>query len=182
MAWLPQHTRLAEPMSVRNVVANARYRFSERRVDTLKAVHSALTQLGVDALSDRCWTTLSGGEQQRVNLATLIAQEAELWFLDEPANHLDPAVQQTVFQQLYTQWTAGQTLVMITHDLNLLLSTIPSTKHSRVRVLGLDNGSLQFLEPLDSKQLPRYLEALYKVSIAEITVFGRRHWVFGAQQ
>ena len=113
MAWLPQHTRLSEPMPVRNVVANARYRFSESQAASLNAVGDALSQMHLERLSNRCWTTLSGGEQQRVNLAALIAQEADIWLLDEPANHLDPTVQQSVLQHLYELWQRGQTLVMI---------------------------------------------------------------------
>lgn len=181
MAWLPQHTQLAEPMSVRHVVANARYRFSESRDTTREAVDEALTRMHVRDLSERCWTTLSGGEQQRVNLAALVAQDADLWFLDEPANHLDPAVQRSVCQQLYQQWSGGQTLVMITHDLNLLLSTVPTPHHDRVRVLGIAQGSTQFLEPLNSEALPNHLESLYDISIEETTAFGHRHWIFGAR-
>lgn len=180
MAWLPQHTRLAEPMSVRHVVANARYRFSESRDATLKAVDDALTRMHVSNLSERCWTTLSGGEQQRVNLAALVAQDADLWFLDEPANHLDPAVQRSVFEQLTQQWSEGQTLVMVTHDLNLLLSTVPTTQHNRVRVMGMAQGRPQFLESLNAEALPKHLESLYDISIEETTAFGHRHWVFGA--
>ena len=180
MAWLPQHTRLSEPMPVRNVVANARYRFSESQAASLNAVGDALSQMHLERLSNRCWTTHSGGEQQRVNLAALIAQEADIWLLDEPANHLDPTVQQSVLQHLYELWQRGQTLVMITHDLNLLLATVPAEHQARVHVLGLAAGRAQFMETLDSPTLPRHLETLYGVAVEELTAFGRRHWVFGA--
>jgi iron complex transport system ATP-binding protein len=180
LAWLPQQSRASESLPILEVVSHARFRFSETRSARMAAAQQALDVFGMGSMATRMWHTLSGGELQRVNLASLLAQKADLWLLDEPANHLDPAVQLAVYGQLVEHWMGGQTLVLITHDLNLLLSTVPATAQDKVKILGLKDGKQSFLTPLSSSHLPKQLADLYGVQIEEVTVFGRRQWVMGA--
>jgi iron complex transport system ATP-binding protein len=64
--------------------------------------------------------TLSGGERQRVAIAALLAQDARLLLLDEPANALDLAHQVSVMHLLASLChERGKTIVMVVHDLNL---------------------------------------------------------------
>ena len=104
LAWLPQRPEYAESLPVLDVVANARFRFSESRNRSREMAQKALEVFSVQEHANKLWHTLSGGEAQRVNLASLWAQQAEIWLLDEPANHLDPAVQHTLYHQLVQQW------------------------------------------------------------------------------
>ena len=64
--------------------------------------------------------TLSGGEQQRVFLAQVFAQDPDLLILDEPANHLDLPFQQELFD-LIGAWlqSPGRAVITVMHDLNL---------------------------------------------------------------
>jgi len=59
----------------------------------LAIAKSALSDLDLEAFAKRKLATLSGGERQRLALAMLIAQQPELYLLDEPSNHLDVAFQ-----------------------------------------------------------------------------------------
>ena len=179
LAWLPQRGQMAESLPVVEVVANARFRFSESRAQSLEAAKRALDAFQLAGFAYRSWHTLSGGEAQRANLASLFAQEAKVWLLDEPANHLDPAIQQDLYGQLHTHWRQGQTTVLITHDLNLLLTAVPVDQQRDVQVLGMKNGHQSFLSALDAPELPDQLGQLYGVTVQEVDVFGRRHWVFG---
>jgi len=80
----------------------------------------ALLAMGVAELAARDIRSLSGGERQRVAIAAMLAQEAPLLLLDEPANALDLAHQVSVMGLLARLCRQQQrTVVMVGHDLNL---------------------------------------------------------------
>jgi iron complex transport system ATP-binding protein len=84
------------------------------------ATDRALEQAGLTSLRDRKVTQLSGGEQQRVILARVLAQEPQVLLLDEPTSHLDLKYQSGILglvHQLAHQ--DGLTVVISLHDLNL---------------------------------------------------------------
>jgi iron complex transport system ATP-binding protein len=65
-----------------------------------EAVLSALESFDLLGLEGRILAQLSGGERERVALATLMVQDPAIWLLDEPMNHLDPKHQLGVLQTL----------------------------------------------------------------------------------
>jgi len=85
-----------------------------------QAALAALQAMEVDDLAGRDVRTLSGGERQRVAIAALLAQDAPLMLLDEPANALDLAHQVSVMALLLRLCREqNKTIVMAGHDLNL---------------------------------------------------------------
>ena len=60
--------------------------------------------------------TLSGGEQRRVAIASLLAQAPQVFLLDEPTNHLDPHHQIAVLELFRAQANAGRTVIATLHD------------------------------------------------------------------
>ena len=81
---------------------------------------AALRQLDVEEFAQRDVRSLSGGERQRVAIAALIAQDAPLMMLDEPANALDLAHQVSVMQLLEKICREqAKAVIMVSHDLNL---------------------------------------------------------------
>ncbi len=168
VGWLPQHPRVAEPLPVVEVVASARFRFTEGLAARHAAARGALSEVGATSLAERQWSTLSGGESQRVALAALVAQQARVWLLDEPANHLDPAVQHRVHRFLAQRWRDGQTLLSVTHDLNRVLAVVGST--AAVTVAGLVQGELRFCCGLDHPDLQDRLAALYGVRVHRVAL------------
>ena len=74
----------------------------------------------VEALAERDASALSGGERRRVFLARALAQEAEVWLLDEPTAGLDPRHR---LEFLETLWRVhrerGTTVLLVTHELGL---------------------------------------------------------------
>jgi len=183
MAWLPQHGIISEAVPVLEFVKAARFRFSETRAKSLAAARSALVSVGADHMESQAVSTLSGGELQRVMVATLVAQDAQLFLLDEPANHLDPAQQTAFYGMLRRQREAGRGVLCITHDMNLLghLAALAGqgSGPQSVRVIGLEEGHLRFDLPLDSAALTEALSSLFGLSLEAVTRGGRRYFLPG---
>ncbi|NLY46922.1 MAG: ABC transporter ATP-binding protein [Tissierella sp.] len=79
-------------------------------------VNSALEDVGMEDYGNRSYTSLSGGEKQRIMLARAIAQEPKLLILDEPTNHLDVRFQ---LQTLSIVKKLGINVLAALHDLTL---------------------------------------------------------------
>ena len=181
VGWLPQYGIIQEAVPVLELVKAARFRFSESRRASLSAALEALTAVDAHDLSQRSVTTLSGGELQRVMMATLIAQDAAVFLLDEPANHLDPAHQMGFYDLISRQWTSGRGVVVITHDLNLLTQLAPSDRADDVLIVGLREGAIQFQTPLSTPKLGDLLGDLFALPITTVHQDERRYFLAGAR-
>jgi cell division transport system ATP-binding protein len=78
---------------------------------------------------------LSGGEQQRVSIARAVVNHPPLLICDEPTGNLDPDTSVGIMQLLYTINRAGTTILMVTHDREMV-------DKMRRRVIALDSGKL----------------------------------------
>lgn len=123
-AYLPQAHSDAFGYRVDEAVLAARHPYHDARFwddgDDHHAAYAALHALDVAHLAQRDLRSLSGGERQRVAIAALLAQQAPLLLLDEPANALDLAHQAsitTLLRKLHQE--QGKTVVLVSHDLNL---------------------------------------------------------------
>jgi manganese/zinc/iron transport system ATP- binding protein len=76
-----------------------------------------LRKVGLIPLKDRQIAQLSGGQQQRVFLARALAQEADLYFMDEPFAGVDIATETAIIELLREMREAGKTVVVVHHDL-----------------------------------------------------------------
>lgn len=81
-----------------------------------------LARVGMAEFADRQIGQLSGGQQQRVFLARALAQQADLYLLDEPLAGVDAATEKTIMSVLRDLTEAGKTVVAVHHD----LSTVPT--------------------------------------------------------
>lgn len=76
-----------------------------------------LNRVGMRDFSDRQIGQLSGGQQQRVFLARALAQDADLYLLDEPFAGVDAATEKAIIGVLKSLKQAGKTVVVVHHDL-----------------------------------------------------------------
>ena len=81
----------------------------------------ALRATGLDDLADRSPFTLSGGEQQRLAIAAVMAMRPKVLVLDEPTSQLDPAGTRSIFEVLQRLAREGKTTIVLTeHKLGWL--------------------------------------------------------------
>lgn len=128
VGYMPQHTSVDWdfPTTVADVVLMGTYgRLSwwrrPGRAEKQRA-QAAMAQTGVEDLADRQIGQLSGGQRQRVFLARTLAQEPDLYFMDEPFQGVDAFSQQAIVDVIHRLQAGGSTIVLVHHD----LGTVPA--------------------------------------------------------
>jgi iron complex transport system ATP-binding protein len=106
------------PYTVQEVVEMGRHPHREAASDDKAAVSTALEVTEVTELTNRRFLTLSKGEQTRVSLARVLAQETPIVLLDEPTTALDVGHQERLVARLATM-ALTRTTIMVIHELNL---------------------------------------------------------------
>lgn len=81
------------------------------------AARECLDRVGLADFADRQISQLSGGQQQRVFLARALAQEADLYFMDEPFAGVDAATERAIVELLRDLKAQGKTVICVHHDL-----------------------------------------------------------------
>jgi manganese/zinc/iron transport system ATP- binding protein len=109
------------PVSVMDVVLMGRYgrlgllrRPSRQDRDIAR---ECLNKVNMLPYAERQISNLSGGQQQRVFLARALAQESDLYFMDEPFSGVDAATESAIVTLLHELKDKGKTLLVVHHDL-----------------------------------------------------------------
>lgn len=126
-AVLPQSTALSFAYDVLDVVLLGRIPHQQRQNETLGDIEIAtkcLSEVGLSGYENRSYLTLSGGEQQRVHFARVLAQlhgvsDDRLLILDEPTSSLDISHQHQALQLVKTMTQDNLSCIAVLHDLNL---------------------------------------------------------------
>jgi len=109
------------PANVMDVVLMGRY----RKGNIFKRISKADKQIAIEALqrvnllefADRQISQLSGGQQQRVFIARSLAQQADLYLMDEPFVGVDAATEDSILKLLSDMRANGKTVAIVHHDL-----------------------------------------------------------------
>ena len=120
MAVVAQHNYYNFDFTVREVVLMGRAphknALERDNAKDYRIVEEALKTVQMDAFADRTFSTLSGGEQQRVILARALAQQTPALILDEPTNHLDITHQIMLMELVKKHYV---TLISAIHYINI---------------------------------------------------------------
>ncbi len=162
------------PFTVREIVLMARgphKRLLEQdTADDHQLVAAALRRVGIEALSERLFDTLSGGEKQRVVIARALAQAPRALVLDEPTTHLDIGHQHQVLGLIRE---LGLTTIAALHDLNLAAAYCD-------QVFVLNHGSIQAQGTPSDVLTAALVEEVYGVraAVGRHPLTGRLHVFF----
>ena len=123
LALLPQNVEDPFPANVLETVLLGRHphigRWQWESSQDIALAADALAAVGLAGYEERDIFTLSGGERRRAALAAVLAQNPQIFLLDEPTNQLDPNHQVEALQLLRARADAGAAVVVTLHDPNL---------------------------------------------------------------
>lgn len=130
-----QDFRLIPNMTVFDNVAFAMHVVGADSKDIRKEVSKALAKVGLGHKARALPNQLSGGEQQRVGLARALVNSPDLIIADEPTGNVDPNMSYEIVSLLTEINKRGTTILMVTHDHNLV-------RDFQHRVIMLDSGKI----------------------------------------
>ncbi len=145
------------PTDALDVVTMGRYGkmgwFNRPTRQDKEMARQCLEKVGMSEYSHRQISQLSGGQQQRVFLARALAQEAELYFMDEPFAGVDAATEKAIISLLMELKEEGKTVLVVHHDLN--------TVKDYFDWIMLINGKLMDFGPTDKVFTTELLQKTY---------------------
>jgi zinc/manganese transport system ATP-binding protein len=169
VGYVPQHSAFGPDVPVRGVdlvrLGADGHRFGPRRASAsvTARVAASLAAVGADSYADAPVGLLSGGEQQRLRIASAVVDDPPLILADEPLLSLDLASQRQVADVLDARRRAvGAAVVVVTHDVNPVLRYVD-------RVVYLAAGRWTAGTP-DEVLTSASLSALYGVEIDVLRV------------
>lgn len=136
----------------------------------LAIAQAALQRVGLADFARRSVATLSGGEQRRAAMASLLTQQPQIYLLDEPTNHLDPHHQIEVLEVFRELCREGASVVATLHDPTL-------AERYADRALLLYGDGRYRLGPVAEVLTPEELSALYLTPICAIGASPRRAFI-----
>jgi len=131
----------------------------------LAIARRALASVGLEGFEQRDVSKLSGGEQRRLAIATILAQDTGVILLDEPVSNLDPRYQILIMRLLRRLADEGRTVIMSLHDVNL------ARAHCDYALLLHHNGKWQ-AGKCEQIMNPVNLSRLYATEFAETQANG----------
>jgi iron complex transport system ATP-binding protein len=158
VAFLPQSMKVEFPFTAEQVVLMGRAPYADGWFESQQdhdAVARAMDITDTTAFATRDFRSLSGGEKQRVILASSLAQEPETLLLDEPTTFLDLKHQLALYRLLSTL-AKRMLVVAVTHDLNLALRFSD-------RVIIMDNGRIAAEGPTKEALAPAIIDRVFGV-------------------
>ncbi len=125
---------------------------------------SCLEKVGMQSFLNRQISELSGGQQQRVFIARALAQNADLYLMDEPFAGVDMATETAIFQLLQEMTAEGKTVIVVHHDIHSAMNYFDWIIMLNLHLVASGPKELVMTEELLRKTYGGKLNLLTKVS------------------
>ena len=137
IAYVPQMTNDFFSGTVMDLVIMGRKPYIKWNISDkdIQIVLDILDSMDIIHLADKFYSELSGGQKQKVLIARALAQDTDIYLLDEPISFLDIKNQIEVMQMSRELAKRGKIVIIVVHDLNMAM------KYSD-KILLLENGSV----------------------------------------
>ncbi len=166
IAFLPQDRHVHWELSCAEIVMLGRLPhrsgFAAPSDNDHKVVEDAMVHMDVRKFSDRSFDSLSGGEQARVLIARMLAQQPSLLIADEPVNGLDPAHQISLMKTFRDIVSTGKTVIASLHDM-------PLASRWCDRLLLLNHGKLVADNTPEKVLSKEHMSSVFGVSLGRLS-------------
>ena len=152
-------------LTVLEEVAFALENMGLAREEIRSRAQKSLSQVGMEDLTNRHPQQLSGGQSQRLALASVLAVQPELFILDEPTSQLDPLGVEEVFKVISDMHRRGYTVIVVSQDLDHLAIRAD-------RLIVIDKGEIKW-DGEPQKVLLEAAEARYPILIPAVFEISR---------
>lgn len=131
------------PINVYDVVLMGTYGklglFKRPRAAEKDKVQRALEMVGMQDFAKRQISELSGGQQQRVFFARALAQDAEIYLMDEPFAGIDATTEEMLLSLLTAMKNQGKTIVVVHHDIQSVIRKFDFALLLNLRLIAAGN-------------------------------------------
>ncbi|HHH84365.1 MAG TPA: ABC transporter ATP-binding protein [Firmicutes bacterium] len=179
VSYIPQIKEALPALEVRHFLLFSRFPkksfFSSYGREDYQIIEETAGLLDCRELLSRTLNTLSGGELQRIMIASALVQETPLIMLDEPTAFLDPNHRVEIFGMLRRiQQQSGKTILLVTHLIEYALNYAQ-------RIVALKGGRLLFDGQPDEMASRGVIDALYEMHF-NVMRHDRRYFVYPAEE
>ncbi len=184
LAYLPQHSQLQFPLEVEEVLSLATLPFALTKLQQRQQVKQVIQDWGIEPLAHKDFRQLSGGEQQRCQIARTYLQLSNmkhinesrevgcgLWLLDEPSSSLDLEHQQQLQKVCRQAANEGHCVIIVLHDLNQAL-------HLADDVWLLQEGKLRAQGSVTDVMTEELISEVFNVTARRIEDSGKYFFIF----
>lgn len=123
IAYVPQMTNDFFTGSVMDLIIMGRKPYIKWNIteEDIDIVMSILEKMNIVELSEKNYSELSGGQKQKVLIAKALAQDTDVYLLDEPTSFLDIKNQIEVMKMARGLASQGKIVIIVVHDLNMAM-------------------------------------------------------------
>ena len=159
------------PATVMDIVLMGRYphkKVLERlNKKDMEIAENALEEVGINFLKNRQIGELSGGQQQRVFIARALAQQADVFLLDEPFVGVDITTEEKIIQILKKLASEGKTLLVVHHDLSTVEEYFDNVILLNQRLIAYGPTGVTFTQENIAKAYGGQLPILHKTGMID---------------
>lgn len=160
MAVVTQENKINFDFTVKEMMLMGRYayksNFGSYSKDDFYICEEALEEVGMLEFKDRSFLSLSGGEKQRVLIASAFSRKTSIIIMDEPTNHLDIGYQFSIMEMMKKR--ENTTIFASIHDMNIAAQFCD-------RIIAMDKGSIVACGKPEEILTPELMRDLFRVKV-----------------